>query len=38
VAFYQSKGYVAIENQQVPLGNGESLFIVRMAKRMTKEA
>ena len=38
VAFYQSKGYVAIENQQVPLGNGESLFIVRMAKRMAKEA
>jgi GNAT superfamily N-acetyltransferase len=32
VAFYRAKGYAAIENQQVPLGNGESLPIVRMAK------
>ena len=28
----QSKGYAAVENQQVPLGNGETLPIVRMAK------
>ncbi len=32
VAFYRAKGYVAIENQEVPLANGESLPIVRMAK------
>ena len=32
VAFYRAKGYVAMENQEVPLGNGESLPIVRMAK------
>jgi GNAT superfamily N-acetyltransferase len=34
VAFYRAKGYAAIENQQVPLGNGESLPIVRMAKEL----
>jgi GNAT superfamily N-acetyltransferase len=33
VAFYRAKGYAAIENQDVPLGNGESLPIVRMAKK-----
>ena len=33
VAFYEAKGY-EIENQAVPLGNGESLPIVRMAKRI----
>jgi GNAT superfamily N-acetyltransferase len=32
VEFYRAKGYAAIENQEVPLGNGESLQIVRMAK------
>jgi GNAT superfamily N-acetyltransferase len=32
VAFYRAKGYVEIENQDVPLGNGEALPIVRMAK------
>jgi GNAT superfamily N-acetyltransferase len=32
VAFYKAKGYVEIENQQVPLGNGEALPIIRMAK------
>jgi len=32
VAFYKAKGYVAIENQQAPLANGEGLPIVRMAK------
>ncbi|MGA9390201.1 MAG: GNAT family N-acetyltransferase [Candidatus Sulfotelmatobacter sp.] len=34
VAFYQAKGYAAIENQEVPLGNGESLPIVKMAKKL----
>jgi GNAT superfamily N-acetyltransferase len=33
VAFYRAKGYVEIENQAVPLSNGESLPIVRMSKR-----
>ena len=32
VAFYRAKGYVAVENQAVALGNGETLPIVRMAK------
>ena len=32
VAFYQAKGYVAIENQEAPLGNGETLPIVKMSK------
>jgi GNAT superfamily N-acetyltransferase len=34
VAFYRAKGYVEIENQSVPLGNGEQLPIVRMAKEV----
>jgi GNAT superfamily N-acetyltransferase len=34
VAFYKAKGYSAVENQQVPLGNGEKLPIVRMAKEI----
>lgn len=34
VAFYRAKGYVEIENQAVPLGNGEALPIVRMAKEV----
>jgi len=32
VAFYRAKGYVEIEPQAVPLGNGETLPIVKMAK------
>ncbi len=32
VDFYQAKGYAAVENQEVPLGNGEALPIMRMAK------
>ena len=36
VAFYRAKGYVAIENQSVPLGNGENLPIVRMAKDVAR--
>jgi GNAT superfamily N-acetyltransferase len=34
VAFYRAKGYSEIENQEVPLGNGEVLPIVRMAKNI----
>ena len=37
VAFYRAKGYEAIENQEVPLGNGESLPIVKMSKKITTE-
>lgn len=33
VAFYKAKGYAVVENQQVPLGNGESLPIVKMEKK-----
>ena len=32
VPFYQAKGYKEIERQEAPLGNGETLPIVRMAK------
>jgi GNAT superfamily N-acetyltransferase len=34
VAFYRAKGYVEVENQAAPLGNGESLAIVRMTKEI----
>jgi GNAT superfamily N-acetyltransferase len=34
VAFYKAKGYAAVENQEVPLGNGEVLPIVKMEKRV----
>lgn len=34
VAFYQTKGYAALENLEAPLGNGEVLPIVRMAKTL----
>jgi GNAT superfamily N-acetyltransferase len=34
VAFYKAKGYLEIENQQVPLSNGEILPIVKMAKEV----
>jgi hypothetical protein len=34
VAFYRAKGYTEMENQAVPLGNGESLPIVKMAKEV----
>jgi GNAT superfamily N-acetyltransferase len=37
VGFYRSKGYVEIENQSVPLGNGETLPIVRMGKQIKQE-
>ncbi len=38
VPLYQARGYVALENLEVPLANGESLPIVRMEKRMPKPA
>jgi N-acetylglutamate synthase-like GNAT family acetyltransferase len=34
VAFYEAKGYREIESQSVPLSNGETLPIVRMAKEV----
>ena len=34
VAFYHAKGYATIENLEVPLGSGETLPIVRMAKEI----
>jgi GNAT superfamily N-acetyltransferase len=37
VAFYKSKGYAALENLEAPLGNGETLAIVKMAKEMKRE-
>ena len=36
VAFYRARGYSYVENQLVPLGNGEVLPIVRMAKQVNK--
>jgi len=32
VAFYKAKGYATVEDQTVPLANGETLRIARMAK------
>jgi GNAT superfamily N-acetyltransferase len=37
VAFYRAKGYAEIENQKVPLSNGEVLPIVKMAKNLTQD-
>lgn len=34
VAFYRARGYIEIEKQLAPLGNGESLPIVKMAKEV----
>src|SRR5580692_9730253 len=34
VALYRAKGYVALQNLEVPLKNGESLAVVRMEKRL----
>jgi GNAT superfamily N-acetyltransferase len=36
VLLYQARGYVALENFEVPLANGESLPIVRMEKRAVR--
>jgi GNAT superfamily N-acetyltransferase len=37
VAFYRAKGYAASDSLEVPLGNGEVLPIVRMAKEIKTE-
>jgi GNAT superfamily N-acetyltransferase len=34
VPFYQARGYIALENLEVPLGNGDTLLIVRMQKQV----
>lgn len=36
VAFYKAKGYSEIEKQEVPLGNGETLPIIKMAKEVKR--
>jgi len=38
VPLYLARGYVALENLEVPLANGEALPIVRMEKRVPKPA
>jgi len=38
VPLYKARGYVALEDLEVPLANGESLPIVRMEKRIAKPA
>jgi GNAT superfamily N-acetyltransferase len=38
VAFYRAKGYVALENVDVRLSNGEMLPIVRMAKEIERRS
>ena len=35
IAFYRAKGYAEVENQSAPLGNGETLPIVKMTKEVT---
>jgi GNAT superfamily N-acetyltransferase len=37
LAFYKAKGYAEFENLEAPLGNGEVLPIVRMAKNLTQD-
>jgi hypothetical protein len=34
VAFYRAKGYSEVESENVPLGNGEVLPIVKMARNI----
>ena len=34
VAFYKAKGYIEVETQTVPLGNRETLSIVKMSKQV----
>lgn len=36
VPLYQARGYVGLENLEVPLANGETLPIVRMEKRISR--
>lgn len=37
VSLYRARGYVALENLEVPLTNGESLAVVRMEKQMAAQ-
>jgi len=37
VPLYRARGYVALENLEAPLANGESLKVVRMEKRMSSQ-
>jgi GNAT superfamily N-acetyltransferase len=37
VPLYRARGYVALENLEVPLKNGESLTVIRMEKRLGAE-
>jgi GNAT superfamily N-acetyltransferase len=37
VPLYRARGYIALENLTAPLRNGESLVVVRMEKRMSRE-
>jgi len=37
VPFYRAKGYAEVEKQSAPLGNGESLPIVKMAKEVRSD-
>jgi GNAT superfamily N-acetyltransferase len=37
VAFYRAKGYAEIDRQKAPLSNGETLEIVRMAKKWSQD-
>ncbi|MGA8273686.1 MAG: GNAT family N-acetyltransferase [Candidatus Sulfotelmatobacter sp.] len=37
VPFYRAKGYAEVDKQEVPLGNGETLPIIRMAKEIRKQ-
>jgi GNAT superfamily N-acetyltransferase len=37
IPFYRAKGYAEIENQFVPLANGEALPIVRMSKEVRRQ-
>jgi hypothetical protein len=34
VPLYRARGYVTLENLEVPLKNGESLAVVRMEKQL----
>ena len=38
VPLYRARGYIALENLEVPLANGESLPIVRMEKQVLRTA
>ncbi|HXZ31877.1 MAG TPA: GNAT family N-acetyltransferase [Terriglobales bacterium] len=34
IPFYKAKGYQALENIEIPLGDGQSMIVVRMAKHV----